>query len=770
MQFSRLFPNEYRAFYRGRLSLCVERFGGINSISLLDIREFEGKLYPDRFPVPWLSRRSCASMGRPLYSPGIQFRCGKELYVPENPELHPFGFRSRDYSLAVSEKSILMRFATRKDKTFTMMLSRWHMPEGQMPSLKNQLAVIASGIQWLPEEFRGPGFDRNRPFPENEMLFIRKKPVFRNGGMIFETECRYADHSRKQFWIIRSSRNWSDCRDIPHGWTLECPADGDALEVGFGFGSSLEEAEENAGRTFKRNFQEGVECCQPAFTADFPECPGASGFFQVYPGYQRHLLLGETERETAIRAAADKFGFFALWDHIYPARDFLLIGEPERTRKAIRYLLDYPWVETCSWITMHLILTMNEYLAFVPDRAFLNECMPYFRNYLSFSERFAHPGTGLLATSLNVGVDCSAEVGLNGLFYASCLNGWWYDSLRVLENFARETGDSALAERCLSLSRKIETHYETAFFNEQEGYLYAARKSDGSLPSTPVYQNTHTLGMDYLHGIYLFRHIICQLADYQAERLYHPLGHTAVSYDSAVPCEMWKSVHMNQHLGHECKIARMGGRPEEAERLMRGYLEYFNRYQCAVETFNLAGCDGDVHQLANWQAFSATAAAQGLLCGAAGWMYHRGGWFWVPGDGMTSRFYALNGKNFSVSGKGAYAAGIILDGVLIPGTLQAPVDIAAHLYEINRIEDKPDHPILLCAADVPVSEVRLRERTLSFRVNTAIHAPVKIYSPEKPLLRINGTETDGEWLDQDNCLWIDYLFHAGDTVEVSVLQ
>ena len=31
VQFSDLFPTEYRAFYRGALSVCVEHFGGIDS-------------------------------------------------------------------------------------------------------------------------------------------------------------------------------------------------------------------------------------------------------------------------------------------------------------------------------------------------------------------------------------------------------------------------------------------------------------------------------------------------------------------------------------------------------------------------------------------------------------------------------------------------------------------------------------------------------------------------------------------------------------------
>lgn len=767
MQLSKLFPNEFRAFYRGPLSLCVERFGGIDSISLLDIREFEGKSYPDRFPVPWLRRRGGKTMGRPLFSPAIQFRHGRNLCVPVEAELFPFGFRSKEYSLAANEKSIVFRFAPHPGETFSMTLSKLHMIEGKLPSLKNQLAVIASGIQWLPDELRGSGFDHNKPFPEDDMEFSRKAPVFKDNNMVFEAECRYADCTKTQFWVIACSHRWTKRCEIPNGWTLECQENETPVELGFGFGSTLEEAEKNAGPTFERNFSEGRKLCKPAFSADYAKLPGASDFIRQYPGYQRHLLLAETDRETAIRAAADKFGYFALWDHIYPARDFLLIGESERTKKAIRYLLDYPWSETCAWITMHLILTTNEYLAFSKDRPFLDECMPHFKKYLAFNEGFTHPETGLLATSLNVGVDCSAEVGLDGLFYASCLNGWWYDSLRVLENFARETGDSAMAERCLGISRKIEAHYEDAFFDPAEGYLRAARKFDGSLPAIQVYQNTHTLAMDYLHGAYLFRNIVRKLAEYQARKLYHPMGHTAVTFDSAVPCEMWKSVHMNQHLGHECKTARLGGRPEEAEHLMRGWLEYFAEYRCAVETFNLAGCDGDAHQLANWQAFSATAAVQGLLCGVAGWMCHRGGWFWIPGSGTESEIGALNGKYLAVSGTGAYAAGIVMDGKLVPGTLQAPVDIPGKRYEIIRSNEAPEHPVLLCAADAPVSEVKIHGRRLSFRIEAGIHAPVKIFSPARPELHVNGAGADFEWHDDEKCLWFDCIFNPGDTIEVS---
>ena len=766
MQLSQLFPNEYRAFCCGPLSLCVERFGGVNSISLLDVREFCGKLYPDRFPVPWLRRRGGATMGRPLYSPAIQFFHGFRNYVPVNAEIYPFGFTSAEYSLALTEKSAAFRFSGFPGEKLVMTLSKFHMFEGECPALKNQLAVIASNIQWLPEELRGEGFDSAKPFPEKEMILSRRPPVVEHDQIVFEAECRYPDHVKKQFWVIRSDSGLDHFSEIPNGWEASYDSVGREISLTFGFGASLAEAQQNADRSFRQNFEEREKNCNSALRVEIENLDSASDFFRQFPGFQRHLLLAETDREVCIRAAADKFGFFALWDHVYPARDFLLTGEPERTRKALRYMLNYPWVETCSWITMQLILLADEYLAYSDDSDFLKECMPHFERYFEFSCRFSNPETGLLATSQNVGVDCSAEVKLFGLFYASCLNGWWYDSLRVLENFARESGRMELAEKALNLSCKVEAHYEKAFFDEAEGYLRAARQQDGSLPLLQVYQNTHTLGMEYIHGAWLFRRIVRRLAAYQAERLYHPTGHTAVSRDSAVPCEMWKSVHMNQHLGHECKTARFGGRSDEAERVMRGWLEYFQRFQCAVETFNLAGCDGDAGQLANWQAFSATAAAQGLIAGVAGWFRHRGGWNWVPGSGSGSKIHDLNGSNFSVSGTGAYADGIHVDGVLMKGTLQASG--GRKKYEIFRSETTPEHPVLLLAADAAVGHLTCERNVLEFQMENSVHAPVQIYAPRRPEVLLNGKRIEFDWFEESKTLWFDAHFRIGDRITVRI--
>ncbi len=759
MKLNSLFPADYRAFCCGRLSVCVEAFGGIDSISLLDIREFEGKLYPDRFPVPWFKRYGKTAMGRPLFSPAVQFRHGKELFVPAYARLYPFGFVSDSYSMAMSESAIAVRLNVPKGEELNMTVSKLHMFEGRGDSLKNQLSVIASNIQWLPVELRGPDFDPAVPFPENGVEYLRNEPCFDNGKFFMFIECRYHGVTQNQHCCVRFPAG-TVCREIPNGWCFSSEAEG-VQEIVFGFGTCADEAERYADSTFDELFAHGEKRCRPAVKMSIEGLPEAGKFATVHAGYQRHLLFAETESGAAIRAAADKYGFFMLWDHVYPIRDFILNGEYALAKKALRYAVNYPWVETCPWITMHIILTVNEYLAFTGDTEFLAESMGQMERYFNFSKGFADDVTGLLTTSMNCGVDCSKEVGLEKLFKPSCLNGWWYDSLRVLENFAVETGKPELAKECRSYGDKAEAHYVKTFFNPDAGYLRAAVNGDGSLPQVEIFQNTHTLGMDYVYGEYLMRRIVSSLATYQAEKLYHPMGHTAVSPDSQVPCEMWKAVHMNQHLGHECKTARLGGRPEEALRVMKGYLEYFRKYLCAVETFNLAGADGNNGHYANWQAFSATGAMQGLLGGVLGWQCHRGGWSWTPGATAAGRL-DLPTQSLEISGDGAYASGVELDGVFYTGTLQT----VSHWQKcvVHRTAEMPPHPVLISAVDCPVSGVEVKEGALSFTMKKNIHTTLKIQLPTPGLLTVNGRECPAEWDGQ--IIWYDGDFTQGDKVEV----
>ncbi len=793
MNIDRLFPDQFRAFVNGPLSICVGRFGGIDSVERLDIRDFHGKLYPDRIPIPWITRNVSKIMERPLYGPGIRFLSENVQYVPEKPELHPFGFRSDAMSMILKQNSAAFRFAGHKTGTFRIVFCRHHMPDGKRKSLQNQLARNDTGIRWLPGELRGPGFNPELPFPENGVVIDRAEPVFDpvSGMFVFRIECTYADRKKSLAMAIAISYGSissvaTEAFDrvpmfsvLPDGWVLSANVpEKEPVFVGFGFAPSEEESwqiAQNAAETFETQFAEELCACEPMLNVRIGGLPESSVFFREMPGYQRHLLLAETNRELAIRAATSKFGFFALWDDIYPSRDFLLFGEPERTQKMLRYMLGYPWVETCPWITMQLTLAIGEYLAFTRDDAFSDEALPHLRRFLDFSERFTDPVTGLLKTSLNCGVDNAKEAGLDDLFFASCLNGWWYDSLRTLENLAFDHDDTALVERCSHFAENIDAHYTDAFFDGREGYLRAALRADETLPAVAVFQNTHTIAMDYPYGRHLFRNILPKLAAWQAERLRNPMGHTAVPWDSAVPCEMWKSVHMNQHLGHECRVARCGGRPDEALRVMKGYLEYFTKYRCAIETFNLAGCDGDSHQTSDWQAFSATGAAQGLLRGVGGLDWHRGGLLWNPAEESTE--FSVENLHFlgcrcsiHASGRGKYVKSLTVNGCRIIGSLQIPDDVFPRSgdarIEIKRSSRAPEYPVLLSAPDCPVTEVSVQRNVLSFQIGKTVRTPLRIASESPIIVLRNGIPLNTLPDSIPGILWCDALFHTGDRIAV----
>ncbi|MCQ2378697.1 MAG: hypothetical protein MJ016_05740, partial [Victivallaceae bacterium] len=634
----------------------------------------------------------------------------------------------------------------------------------------------------LPYEMRGEKFDPASPFPDKDMLFERETPVFdpaRNTLFLRATKT-YADRKVSAVWAIFCTSKMTFSA-IPDGWTLTGKTEKrGAVFFGFGFGADDDGAFAFAHAAAATDFSAGLarekRSCRPALDVRLSRLPGAEKFFRVFPGYQRKLVIVETGREAMVRAANFGYHFFALWDDVYPIRDFLLFGEWRRARKMIRYMLDYPYVETCPWVTMHLIVTLGEYLAFRDDPAFARECFGCFKKYFLFCRRFVHPENGLLKTSLNCGVDNSREVGMDGLFYASCLNGWWYDSLRTLENLARECGDGEISAQCGELARRVEKNYAEAFFNEKEGYLRQARTENFGIPEHEVFQNTHTLGMDYTYGRHLFRRILNCLAAYQAEKLYHPMGRAAVAWNGDVPCEMWKAVHMSQHYGHECRTARCGGRAGEAVRLMRGFLRYFERYGVAIETLNLAGEERDITMTSRWQGFAATGVAQGILRGAAGLDWTRGGLAYVPAEDegdVDVRGFRFRGVvcDWHISGKGRYVGDFRVNGIGFSGSVQIPEDVfpvsGKAAIEVRRSSAMPGHPVLLQAADIPVRCVRATPGCVEFTVGRTGRAPMLLFAAEDAAVSVDGEIVGCEFFAADKTLWIDRLFHAGECVRVA---
>jgi hypothetical protein len=399
------------------------------------------------------------------------------------------------------------------------------------------------------------------------------------------------------------------------------------------------------------------------------------------------------------------------------------------------------------------------------------------KRYFQRLARGADATTGMICLDCSSGVDDPKEIGIEGPVWPSCVNGWWYNACRAMENLALRQGDSETAEQAAALGALVAAHYPEVFFDPERGYLHAViDPSTGK--GTGVFQNVSTLGMDYPYGEYLLREVLRPIAEYQAYALCHPAGRSAVAYDDAAD-EMWHHVLMFQHLGHEAKTARAAGLAEEALRLTDNYLGLFDRYKVGIETQNLSGSDGNPSQQANWQAFGAEAAYIALLSGVIGLQWDTGGLVYAPGDlggAMSVRGFRCGGTTWylTVSGTGPGVSRFAVDGEALAGTLRVPAAYlrgeGRHTLEIDRGATPGDGPTLLNAVALPVGDVSATPQELRFRAEGPAHTSLKLYAPARPRVEVDGQELPCAWDEATGVAWCDVRLDSGQQVRITTVE
>ena len=778
----------YRAFCDGRLSCTVEKYGGINSISWIDILEKDGKLYPDRAAAPIFSRRHNQTSGRVLYSPAIRFlsedgdgRVG--VFHPARMEVFPWGFRSSseegDYDLLLDGPRMIAGLGAKRknNRNFILSISRLHLVKAaSLSSMKNQMINGNDGSEllWRRAEEYGDPLPVSYPCENGRYVLDWEAPVFGDNVLFLKGVADYPGGRKEIHCAFAANVEWA-LREPANVWALAAalPA-GKRISLALGVGGNHEDALaaaldgcRDAAAAWKRKLSARAAAAAKAASLAIRRIPQAREFVRQVPAFQDANTLAANGDELCVRAAADKYAYFAMWDHVYPIRDFLLAGRLEDAKRLFRYMLRFPHIRFHTAITQQLVLAFNEIRAFGDDPVLAREAWEHFRVFFRTALAHADDRTGLVSAVQHFGCDSVREFGIETpMFRAPCVNGWWHNACRVMENMAMELDDRETARTAGDVVDKIDAHYLSVFYDPDAGYL---RQADGA--KIQIHLTPATLGLDYIHGEHLFRRRLGELANYQATRLYHPAGHVTAAYDSDVVCEMWKSTHMNQHIGHECRLARHAGHASEAYRVLSAYLSFFDRYKAAVETFNLAGCEGNDGQLANWQTFSATSAQQGLYR-AAGIEWHRGGILYVPAEDegkVEIRRLVNNGAAFDIhiDGKGAFVGSFTLNGKVVRGTMQVPADgvrKGTNRLEIVRSRKPFAQPVLLSAPDARIRSLECGKNGLAFVVDAALRSPIRVHAPSKPRIRVNGKPAAAEWIKP--IAYLDRVFAAGDTVEV----
>lgn len=772
------FPDIYRVFCDGELSISVERNGGIDEIALIEGPVKDGIFYPDQLPRLLVSRLGKTSVGRPLFEPAIRFisetDSGRMIrHWAHSPEFFPWGCRGSDteqsYEVFIDRGRILFKCGCESGKNLSFILGKNHLFCTEGETFYNDFAPL--------ETKRGVG---NDTIPSGRFRICWGKQYFDQGrnSLVLEAVFAMPSETKKLYFVISSDASlffeendselvlrsmWSGKKSIHY-----------AISVRYHLEDALREAAVACSAYDKifagkiRHYSD-LEDSVPKLNID--GMPLIETFMKAAASYLESLKIMDGN---GIRAATHKYGYFAMWDTIYPIRDLLWNGQYEDAKKVMRFIVNFPYIETRSVTSSQIIIAFDELRSYLCDREFIDELIPRLKSIFNAMLKQIDPATGLIFGG-SCAVDNNAELGFDDRFHPACCNGFWYDACRVMENIGLETDDPALSNSAREIIEMLDVNYQKAFFDDKEGFLRAGCNKGMTSPDKDVFHNSATIGADYLFGAYLFRNIQNKLSDYFCTRLYHRMGHTAVACDSLVPCDMWKAVHMNQHLGHECKLFRLADNAEEAYRTIKAYLSVFEQYKVAQETFNLAVCEQNVTQTVNWQAFSATSACEAIRHGLCGIGRHRGGFYYIPAHDdhrITMDNIRFFDKTFAIriSGTGSFGT-IKINGTSIDGSLQIPVDMfpGGNQFELDIMRTVPpsDRPVLLNAFDQGISDLNSKAKRLSFRLDQKSHSPVLIYSPVKPSVEINGLALKNfEWDEATHKAWIDSTWEKKDEVTV----
>lgn len=799
LKLSNGFPNIYHIFNHGGVIAHVEKNGGIDKFGFIDVRKEGDMIFPNRW-YSFMLDDSNWYLERPMYGPAVKFistaHDGRVFHhMPKDGRILPYGvissqndpdFGENSYHLFVERDrtmSVIIKVAPDMFSSFETILCKYHISDGDYKIRQNQLLDSEYGTAIISADKLYDSLLNREPFENIQGKLTWEKSYFDadNNALIYPAMRTFEDGKKIPLYMVFGCSEKIHVEETVQNWMLKTFWE-DKTEIAFSIALgedlpallkkvsvSAAEAEERC-----RVLIESSVCREKnSPEISIPGIPAAADFARVIQDRQAAITINDTGKYAAILAASGNFGYFICWDHNYPIRDFITTGDFDTAKQLLRYGLDYPHMKTLAFSVSQLILEVSELIAFEGNCDFLKEYWEKIQELFEFIKCYIDPETGMVRSCHCCGVDNPAEIGLSSTFYAACINAWHYAATRTMANFAGLLGEEEKAEKYWVESEKLKVNYPRYFFSRKTGTLRVAVNDDYTCPSSEVYHNSSSIGLDYPYGEFLLRECIPGIAEYYRTKLRHPEGYSAIAYDSQSPCEMWRSVYMNQHIGHNTRVARLNNDIKEAQRVAKHYFQAFEDNATAVETFNIDGMNGDTSQWTKWQAFSATAALHCIHQSLAGIGWSRGGLFYLPANDnekIEIRQFIFGGNtwNISISGRGSFVSSMRVNGIEFSGTMQIPEDLVRNgenALEIIRSEQAWGKPVLLYAEDLLLKDFHENEQGFEFTALENGYSSVKISAENEPVVLVNGTQIPVEFYPEEKTAWVNHKFSKNDKVE-----
>ena len=380
--------NEYRFFCRNELGLMVDNDGGICRMDLIDCYTYKGLVFPDEMKLPIVCRDFASAHGFPSYGAGIQLytteRDGRVLLHRPSEQHFTLSYLQgaddlQSYEMLLESNCVLWECtcASIKRQELLFYLNRTYLYCDTMDTHKDHHR--GEGTTQIGDHYKEAGVELDVDLPDIngkatvqwvEQGFDAAQQVLLYRGTV---EYPYGTTT----YVMAVGANVSCTLDTANNVTLlRMPwEDHAAIRVGMAIAHDQEGAiallrESLAQYDTLRDEQLRQHRIseQRAMQVKTQRLPSSEAFCKASGAYLDPLMVGPAQNgRIGLRASAGKYGFFSLWDAIYPIRDLLWCGRYADAARALTYLFSLPAMENTPIAALHLVVQWNEALAFLPD-------------------------------------------------------------------------------------------------------------------------------------------------------------------------------------------------------------------------------------------------------------------------------------------------------------------------------------------------------------------------------------------------------------------
>lgn len=419
------------------------------------------------------------------------------------------------------------------------------------------------------------------------------------------------------------------------------------------------------------------------------------------------------------------------------------------------------------------IANLHQYVARSGDRAMLRKLWPNFARSLRTICRNASP-LGLVESCFG-GVDLAEEVGRPvspdprdhsaltsrltgpedmGVLFHGCVQG---------AELAAAMGDSETARSCRDLAGRVQASFSSTFLDTGSGFLYDAVWPKDDPVNRNAFPRLTSLLALFGHGELLLLESIEGLARFVRERMCHPeIGLRTVAADSpSTPVyERWKDNWLQNPTRETLKLARLAGDRELLDLQVDALLRNFEADKLIHKNLFHARKGGryDPARLSTatswWQGMSAYAWWTGLIESVIGLRVDRGAPEYALGDAgrdvsLSNFHWGGRRWSLSVTGRGKWIGSMRINGRERAGACSFhPFDPRKDQRVVIRKTDRPPaHPVILTAGANAVLATRATRGRLQATVRSTGFTPLHFFSPARPALRVAGKEVPFRWVE-----------------------